>query len=119
MAEPVDGAARLATPDLRVALAGAVHVELFRLLEAGAELVAARLLTEQGRFRFEAPTFRVASLQLDVATGGGWIERLDARLEPIRALFELLDARYAALAARFAESARAEDATLPPAPPPA
>jgi hypothetical protein len=121
MAEPVDGAARLATPDLRVALAGAVHVELFRLLEAGAELLAARLLTEQGRFRFEAPTFRVASLELDVAASGGWIERLDARLEPIRALFELLDARYAALAARFAESARqgaaAGDETLSPAAP--
>ena len=102
MAEPVVGAARLASPDLGMTLAGAVHVELFRALEAGAELVSARLVTEHGPFRFEAPTFRIASLRLDAATGGTWVERLDARLEKIRALFELLDARYAALAARFA-----------------
>ncbi len=70
-----------------------MHVELFRALEAGAELVSARLVTEHGPFRFEAPTFRVASLRLDVATGGTWIERLDARLEKIRALFELLDGK--------------------------
>ena len=113
MAEPVDGGARLVTPELRVALAGAVHVELFRLLEAGAELVSARLLTEHGAFRFEAPTFRLAALRLDVATGGGWIERLDARLEKIRALFELLDGKYAALAERFATPGGALSAAAP------
>ncbi len=116
MAEPVDGAAKLATPDLRVTLAGAVHVELFRLLEAGAELTSARLLTESGRFRFDAPTFRVASLQLDVATGGTWVERLEARLEPIRALFELLDARWRALSERLATTAPAPAAASETAP---
>lgn len=110
MAEPIDGAAKLATPDLRLTLAGAVHVELFRQLEAGAELTAARLVTEQGRFRFDAPTFRVASLQLDVASAGTWVERLEARLEPIRALFELLDARWQALAGRLADPAAADGA---------
>lgn len=118
MAEPVEGSAKLARPDLGMTLSGAVHVELFRALEAGAELLAARLITEHGRFRFEAPTFRLAALRLDVATGGGWVERLDARLEKIRALFELLDGRYAALAARVQASGSA-GAPLPPAAEPA
>ncbi len=99
MAEPVDGGARLATPELDIRLAGAVHVELFRWLDAGAEVLAAKLVSEQGPFRFDAPSYRLVSLRLDVDSSGGWRDRLEARLEAIATLYEKLDEKYAALAA--------------------
>jgi len=97
MAEPVAGAARVALGDVEVSLKGAIHVELFRLFEQGGEPLAAKLVSEHGAFRFEAPTFRVAGLRIDAEEAGGWIERLDARLAKVGELYEWLDESYARL----------------------
>jgi len=94
MAEPIAGSARVALGDVEVALKGAIHVELFRLFEQGGEPLAAKLVSEHGAFRFEAPTYRIASLKGEDEAVGGWIERLDARLERLRDLFDWLDERY-------------------------
>lgn len=97
MAEPIAGAARVALGDVEVALKGAIHVELFRLFEQGGEPLSAKLVSEHGAFRFDAPTFRIASLRVDAEEAGGWIERLDARLGKVGELFDWLDGSYAKL----------------------
>ncbi len=99
MAEPIAGAARVALAEVEVSLKGAVHVELFRLFEQGGEPLSAKLVAEQGVFRFDAPTFRIASLRAPAPPAGHWTERLDARLENLVALYEWLDAAYSRLGA--------------------
>lgn len=107
MAEPVAGAARVALGDVEVALKGAIHVELFRLFEQGGEPLSAKLVSEHGTFRFEAPTYRIAGLKAENEAMGGWIERLDGRIERLRELFDWLDDRYARLGGEAAAGAAA------------
>ena len=95
--EPLRGAARLQTPDAMVGVTGAVIPELDRLLAAGAEPLAVRLLAADLRFRFDALGYRVSGLALDSGKDPHWTDRLAERLEKLAGLFALLDAKYAAL----------------------
>ncbi len=113
MAEPVSGAARVAFGEVEVALKGSIHVELFRLFEQGGEPLSAKLVTEHGAFRFEAPTYRIAGLKSESELTGGWIERLDTRLGGLRALFDWLDERYARLEGAAASVPSRPDETVP------
>ena len=97
--EPEKGQAALVTPEARVVLAGAIAHDLGRFLKRECELLSARLLWNEMAFRFDAPAFRVLALHLESERFETWQENLDARMERIVSLYELLDAKYVALAA--------------------
>lgn len=95
--EPEAGYARLQTPEARVTLSGAVLKELLRYVQEDAEVLAAKLITGESSFRFEAMSFQLASLRVEIGRHEHWTELLDERLEKIAAVFTLLEEKYAAL----------------------
>jgi hypothetical protein len=101
MIEPESGAVRLKTIDARITLAGAVLPELQQYIAEDAEVLSAKLVTLIGPFRLDGMSFRVAGLRFETERQEHWTEQLDARLEKIRALFDLLDGRYADLRAEL------------------
>src|SRR5579863_2311777 len=123
MVEPEKGSVRLATREARIMLAGGVLRELFRYLEEGAEILSAKLLLGPIPLRFEALSYRLQSLRLEPVKAEHWTIELDQRLEQIAAVWEQLDAKYAALRHRLGAagdgaptSRAAPAATAPPAP---
>jgi predicted nucleic acid-binding protein len=100
LVEPVSGSVRLQTREAKVTLTGAVLGELLRYVERGAEILSARLVTGDARFRLDALSFRISGLKVETARHDHWIETLDERLEKVIALFDLLDAKYAAARGR-------------------
>lgn len=110
MVEPESGSVRLQTAEAKVGLTGAVLNELHRYLERGAEPLAAKLVTGEASFRFDALSYRVAGLKVETARHGHWTELLDERLERIAAVFEMLDRKYGELMAKAATPAAAAPA---------
>lgn len=94
MIEGEAGSVRLATTDARINLSGAVLPDLHRYLERGAEMLAAKVITADSAFRFEAMSYRVNGLRVEIDRHEHWTELLDQRLEKIAAVFELLDKKY-------------------------
>lgn len=95
MIEPSDGYVKLQTREARVIVSGSVLRELHRYVDAGAELLAAKLLHAEWALRLDALAFRISGLRLDRSSPGHWTERLDERLQKIEAVWELLDRKYA------------------------
>jgi hypothetical protein len=104
--EPIAGSVRLAAGETKVTLGGVVLADVLAYLERGAEVLAAKLTTGEITFRLDGASWRVGGLAIDVGrerpqSNSGrhdhWTELLDARLERIAAVYELLDAKYAAL----------------------
>jgi hypothetical protein len=94
MIEGEAGNVRLVTPEARINLAGAVLPDLHRYLDRGAEMLAAKIITADSHFRFEAMSYRVNGLRIETDRHDHWTELLDERLEKIAALFEMLDRKY-------------------------
>jgi hypothetical protein len=101
MVEPETGSVRLATREARVTLAGAVLNELFRYLEEGAEILAAKIHVGAVPMRFDALSYRLNGLKLEPVKNEHWTIDLDQRLEQIAAVFETLDSKYTALKERL------------------
>ena len=97
MVEPETGSVRLATREARVTLAGAVLNELFRYVEEGAEILSAKIHVGPYPMRIDALSYRLNGLKLEPVKNEHWTVDLDARLEQIANVFELLDGKYAAL----------------------
>jgi hypothetical protein len=97
MVEPEAGSVRLATREARVTLAGAVMNDLFRYLEEGAEVLAAKIFLGSTPFRFDALAYRLNGLKLEPLKNEHWTMDLDQRLEQIAAVFGALDEKYGAL----------------------
>jgi hypothetical protein len=95
--EPEAGSVSLQTAEARVTLRGAVLPDLQRYLQGDAELLAAKLVSGEATFRFEAMPFRVAGARVETERHDAWTEQLDARLEKLVALYDLLDRKYASL----------------------
>lgn len=97
MFEPEAGNVRLQTREAKVTLTGGVLPELLRYLkrEQDVEVLAAKLLTPEARFRLDGLSWRLSSLSIETGGQGHWIERLDERMEKIVSVFELLDRKYA------------------------
>jgi hypothetical protein len=102
MVEPEKGNVRLATREARITLSGGVLRELFRYLEEGAELLSAKLLLGPTALRFDALSYRLQSVRLEPVHAEHWTLELDQRLEQLAAVWEQLDAKYAALRDRLA-----------------
>lgn len=103
MVEPEAGSVRLMTREARVSLALGVLPELFHYLEQGAEILSAKLFLGTVPLRFDALSYRLPSLKLEPVQTEHWTLDLDARLEQIRGVWELLDGKYEALKARLGE----------------
>lgn len=103
--EPEAGSARLRTRQARISLAGDVMADVFAYLEAGAEILAAKLVIGEFRFGFDGLSWRVSGLKFERQRYEHWTEALDARLQRISALFEWLDEAYARNRGRLANAA--------------
>ena len=95
--EPVEGWAKLATHNARIAITGKVLSDVLSYVEDGAELLAAKLISGDFVFRLDGLSFRISGLTLRRPAMGHWTERLDERLEQIESVWELLDTKYAEL----------------------
>ncbi len=96
--EPESGSVRLVTPDAKVALRGTVLPELQRYLKGEVELLSARLVVDDMPFSLDGLSFRVSSLRIETERHDAWTEQLDARMEKIVALHDVLDGAYARFA---------------------
>jgi hypothetical protein len=101
MVEPETGSVRLATREAKVTLTGAVLHDLFRFLEEGAEILAAKIHAGAVLLRFDALAYRLNSLKLEPVREEHWTVDLDKRLEQIAAVFEFLDGKYRLLKDRL------------------
>ncbi|HYH44286.1 MAG TPA: hypothetical protein VEG34_01255 [Thermoanaerobaculia bacterium] len=103
MVEPEAGSVRLATREAKVNLTGGVLAELFRYVEEGAEILSAKLFIGQVPLRFDALSWRLNGLKLEALKNEHWTMDLDQRLEQLAGVYDLLDAKYAALKHRLGE----------------
>jgi hypothetical protein len=101
MVEAESGSVSLATREARVTLAGGVLNELFRYLEDGAELLAAKIHLGAVPLRFDALSYRLSGVKLEAVREDHWTLALDARLEQLAAVWEQLDQKYAAVKERL------------------
>jgi hypothetical protein len=92
--EPEAGSAKLRTRQARISLQGDVMADVFAYLEAGAEILSAKLLIGDFRFGFDGLSWRISGLKFERQRHEHWIEALDARMQRIQELFEWLDAAY-------------------------
>ncbi|MCU0293100.1 MAG: hypothetical protein MUF10_14085 [Thermoanaerobaculaceae bacterium] len=95
--EPEKGNVTLVTPQARVALRGEVLPDLSRYMQGECELLTARLLWDDLQLRLDALGFRVNGAVIEIERASTWVERLEARLERIAALYAFLDETYAAV----------------------
>jgi hypothetical protein len=102
--EPEAGSAKLRTRQARISLAGDVMADVFAYLEAGAEILSAKLLIGDFRFALDGLSWRISGLRFERQRFEHWIEALDARLLRIHALFEWLDNAYATRKGRLAHA---------------
>jgi hypothetical protein len=102
--EPEAGSAKLRTRQARISLTGDVMSDVFAYLEAGAEILSAKLLIGDFRFGFDGLSWRVSGLRFERQRYEHWTEALDARLLRIHELFEWLDGAYARHQGRLASA---------------
>ena len=105
MVEAETGSVRLATREARVTLAGGVLNELFRYLEDGAEILAAKIHLGAVPLRLDALSYRLSGVKLEAVREDHWTQALDARLEQLTAVWEQLDQKYAAVKERLGPAA--------------
>lgn len=110
MVEPETGSVRLATREAKVSLTGAVLNELYHYLEAGAEILSAKIHVGTHQMRFDALSYRINGLKLEPVKNEHWTVDLDQRLEQISTVFELLDGKYAALKGRMTDPSDSTEA---------
>jgi hypothetical protein len=95
--EPVTGSAKLAKDDCLFTLRGELMRDLMKLVDDGAEVVAAKLVMGDTVLRLDALAWRISGLRLEVGRHADWIERLDERIQGLRAVWDALDDKYQAL----------------------
>lgn len=93
--EPVKGKVRVVTTEgTRASLSGTVLGELNRYLDEGSEMLLAKLIINEIPLTFHALGFQIGGMKVDSCTGDHWIEVLAERMDSIRAMWDLLDAKY-------------------------
>lgn len=94
MIEPEDGSVRLQTRDARVSLSGAVLNDVIRYVEDGAEILAAKLTSDNATFRLDGRSFRMSALRVDTEPHEVWVDQLGERMGVIADLFDRLDSKF-------------------------
>lgn len=92
--EPVNGLVKLESADTKATLRGEVNSELVSLLDAGYSIRAARLISGDTSYTFDAVTYRVSSARIERSILPHWSERLDQRLAWLGDLFADLDEKF-------------------------
>ncbi len=92
--EPDRGRVKLQSRDTQITLAGMVIHDLLHFLEQEADILAARMVTEDATFDFDVVNFRVTNLRIATEPTEDWKEQLNGRLERIAEIFEILDMKY-------------------------
>ena len=96
--EPEKGSARLITSEgTKVSLSGSVLGELHRFLDEGAELLSAKLIVNETQITFTGLSYQISGLKVEKCHGDHWSEVLDERMDPVRAMWQLLDEKYLAV----------------------
>lgn len=96
LVEPESGAINLVDTDgAKVSLRGPVINQLDHMLNQGALVVSAKLLVNQFIFTFDGFSYQIKGLKVEPFKSSHWIERLELRMERVRAVWEWLDERYA------------------------
>jgi hypothetical protein len=103
--EPVSGSAKLVKDECVISLRGELLTELVRLVEAGAEVVAAKLLMGDTVLRLDGLSWRLSGLRLTTGRHGHWTELLDERLRGLAEVWEALDGKYTEMLRRSAAKA--------------
>ncbi len=98
MIEGETGYVQLQADETRITLNGAVSNDLHRYVQRGAEILAAKMLTADASYRFDALSFRISGLRVEVGRHEHWTDLLDERLEKIAAVWEQLENKYQELA---------------------
>jgi hypothetical protein len=75
--------------------------DLFRFLEEGAEILAAKIHAGAVLLRFDALAYRLNGVKLEPVREEHWTVDLDKRLEQIAGVFEFLDGKYQVLKDRL------------------
>ncbi len=101
MIEGEAGHVQLQADETRVTLSGAVSSDLHRYVQRGAEILSAKILTAAASYRFDALSFRISSLRVEIGRHEHWTDLLDERLEKIAGVFEQLEGKYKGLASRL------------------
>ena len=102
MVEPESGSVRLlATREAKVTLTGAVMNDLLRYAERGAAILAAKMVTSDTIFRFDALNYRLSAIRVETESHEHWQDLLDERLEKIEATYDALYKKYTALRPRL------------------
>jgi len=92
--EQESGYVRIRTLDTNVTLSGSVFHELMHYLELDAEILAANMVAGDVTFRFDALSYRVSNLKVDAEPHEHWTQTLDARLEKLAEVYEMLDRKF-------------------------
>ncbi|MEE8523051.1 MAG: hypothetical protein V3T72_03895 [Thermoanaerobaculia bacterium] len=92
--EPDDGRVKLRTRDTQIALRGVVIHDLLYFLEHGAEIVAAKMVTEEATFDFDVQSFRITNMSIAADPSDDWQQQLNRRFETISEVFEILDMKF-------------------------
>ena len=71
-----------------------IENEVDRYIEQGAEILSAKILAETFAFQFDGLAYRINGLKLDPYKSLHWIERLEARVEKLRDVWDYLDQKF-------------------------
>jgi len=93
--EPEKGSVKLITSEgTKVGLGGSVLGELNRFLDEGAEVLSAKLIVNETAITFTGLSYQISGMKVEKCTGDHWTEILDERLDPLRAMWQILDEKY-------------------------
>lgn len=101
MIEGEAGYVQLRTAETQITLVGSVLPHLHRYIQRGAEILSAKIVTAEASYRFDALSYRLSGLKVELGRHDHWTDLLDERLEKVAAAFEFLDDKYGALASKL------------------
>lgn len=89
------GFVKLVTADgSDITLRGAVTSHVNRFLAEDTAFMVAKIIVEDAAFQFDAFSYRISGLKGSDPGGDHWIEKLEARLDQLKAVWDFLDERY-------------------------
>jgi len=93
--EPEKGRIKLITAEgTNVTLTGSVLGEMTRYLEEGAEILSAKLIINETGVSFDGLSYQLVGMKIGKVEGDHWTEVLLERVDPVNAMWELLDEKY-------------------------
>lgn len=89
--EAEKGRVALVTADTKATVTGEILADLNRYLEVGAEILSAKLAAGEHAFTLDGLSWWLKGLAMPAVSAEHWTDLLDARLEVIQGVFDLLE----------------------------